>query len=271
MRTYYELLGVAPAAPADEIKRAFRREIARYHPDKVQHLGTEFQEIAAVRAAELTEAYRILMDEAGREQYDHSLKEPGLSPSAPPSSTPAAAATEADRPSPFVPESAPGTRTEDPRFREERATISDFVRKAGASRLQDAVRAVSGGATALRVDGLDLAYDIKGKTGLFRKSEPDVRLLIRFLPQVDSDGIASSWPLAVRGGMGCDAVCLLLFGAAGVAPTRELAAAVAEQRRKTRNIPPIVIPVDMRDWEALFPPETPGACRAIVQWLRDGK
>ena len=33
-----------------------RREIARYHPDKVQHLGPEFQEIAATRAAELTEA-----------------------------------------------------------------------------------------------------------------------------------------------------------------------------------------------------------------------
>ena len=76
--------------------------------------------------------------------------------------------------------------------------------------------------------------------------------------------------MAVRGGLGRDAVCLLLFGAAGVAPTRELAEAVAEQRRKTRNTPPIVIPVDMRDWEALFPPETPGTCRAIVQWLRDG-
>jgi hypothetical protein len=266
LRTYYELLGVAPAAAADEIKRAFRREIARYHPDKVQHLGTEFQEIAAVRAAELTEAYRILMDEAGREQYDHSLKEPS-SPAEPASFTPAPPAAGLDRPGPFVPESAP----RDPRFREERATITDFVRKAGASRLQGAVRAVAGSVTALRVDGLDLAYDIKGKTGLFRKSEPDVRLLIRFLPQVDSDAIASSWPLAVRGGMGRDAVCLLLFGAEGVAPTRELAAAVAEQRRKTRNIPPIVIPVDMRDWEALFPPETPGACRAIVQWLRDGK
>ena len=33
-------------APADEIKKAFRREIARYHPDKVQHLGQEFQEMA---------------------------------------------------------------------------------------------------------------------------------------------------------------------------------------------------------------------------------
>ena len=35
------------AASADEIKRAFRQQIARYHPDKVQHLGKEFQALAA--------------------------------------------------------------------------------------------------------------------------------------------------------------------------------------------------------------------------------
>src|SRR5881392_868722 len=68
------MLSVAPDAPADEIKKAFRREIARYHPDKVQHLGPEFQEIAAGRAAELTEAYRVLMDETLRAEYDERLK-----------------------------------------------------------------------------------------------------------------------------------------------------------------------------------------------------
>ena len=51
MASYYEMLDVVPTAPADEIKRAFRREIAKYHPDKVQHLGREFQEIAAAKAA----------------------------------------------------------------------------------------------------------------------------------------------------------------------------------------------------------------------------
>ena len=64
MTTYYELLEVAPDAPADEIKRAFRREIAKYHPDKVQHLGKEFQDIAASKAAELTQAYKTLSDAA---------------------------------------------------------------------------------------------------------------------------------------------------------------------------------------------------------------
>ena len=38
-KNHYDVLEVAPRAPADEIKRAFRAQIARYHPDKVQHLG----------------------------------------------------------------------------------------------------------------------------------------------------------------------------------------------------------------------------------------
>ena len=44
------MLGLEPSADADAIKKAFRREIARYHPDKVIHLGAEFQEMAATRA-----------------------------------------------------------------------------------------------------------------------------------------------------------------------------------------------------------------------------
>ena len=51
MKTHYELLGLTPTADADTIKKAFRREIARYHPDKVVHLGAEFQEMARSRAA----------------------------------------------------------------------------------------------------------------------------------------------------------------------------------------------------------------------------
>ena len=72
-KTYYEMLDVAPAASVDEIKRAFRREIAKYHPDKVQHLGKEFQEIAAIKAAELTQAYKTLSDETLRAEYDALL------------------------------------------------------------------------------------------------------------------------------------------------------------------------------------------------------
>src|SRR5213592_3141856 len=76
-KTFYQLLEIPPAATGDEIKRAFRIQIARYHPDKVQHLGREFQDLAAERAAELTEAYRILSDEQRRASYDGRLASAG--------------------------------------------------------------------------------------------------------------------------------------------------------------------------------------------------
>ncbi|HVZ20262.1 MAG TPA: DnaJ domain-containing protein, partial [Vicinamibacterales bacterium] len=89
MKTHYELLAIDAAAPPDEIKKAFRREIAKYHPDKVQHLGREFQEMAAGLAADLTEAYRVLMDPALRAKYDDELRAPQARPAAAPPRPPA--------------------------------------------------------------------------------------------------------------------------------------------------------------------------------------
>jgi hypothetical protein len=271
LKSYYELLSVAPGVSTDEIKKAFRREIARYHPDKVQHLGTEFQDIAAVRASELTEAYRILMDEEARRKYDESLM--GDEPAA---DAPAAARPAEARPEPARPRTEPAPETAPPsgvdrRFQQERATTTDFVRKAGVSRLRDAVAAITGGSQAIPIAGFDAAFDVKGKSGFFKKGEAPVRLLARFVPQVDADAVAACWPLAIRAAKANEPVCLLLLGGAGVAPARDLAVAIAEQRRKTRTAGPVLIPVDVRDWEALFPPEAPATVRAIVQWLREGK
>src|SRR4051812_33085400 len=100
------MLDVAPTASIDEIKRAFRREIAKYHPDKVQHLGKEFQEIAAIKAAELTQSYKTLTDETLRAEYDAQLEsgEPTATyhAPAPPPAAPSAEApprpTQAPRP-----------------------------------------------------------------------------------------------------------------------------------------------------------------------------
>src|SRR4029079_8261932 len=74
------MLSVGQDAPADEIKKALRREVARYHPDKVQHLGPEFQDMAAGIAADLTEAYRILMDPALRAKDDHEMRDGSRAP-----------------------------------------------------------------------------------------------------------------------------------------------------------------------------------------------
>jgi hypothetical protein len=261
LKTYYELLGVPPDVSTEEIKRAFRKEIARYHPDKVQHLGTEFQEIATTRAAELTEAYRVLMDESGRQRYDESLVESGR---ATPTPRPPAPAEPAGRREPTA------DPPPDRRAQHERATTSDFVKKAALSRLRQAVADVTDATEATHGRGLDATFTIRARGGLFRKAEPAIRLVAKFVPQVDVEAIAEVWPLALGAGNAGEIVCVLLLGS-GLASSRELSVAVAEQRRKTRKTGPVLVPVDVRDWEALFPPEAPAAVRAILQRLREGK
>ena len=56
----YTLLEVSPQASADEIKAAYRRAVARYHPDKVAHLGKEFQELAHKKLLAIQQAYEVL-------------------------------------------------------------------------------------------------------------------------------------------------------------------------------------------------------------------
>ena len=56
----YTLLEVSPQASPEEIKAAYRRAVARYHPDKVAHLGQEFQELAHKKLLAIQEAYETL-------------------------------------------------------------------------------------------------------------------------------------------------------------------------------------------------------------------
>ena len=234
MKNFYQLLGVEPGAAADEIKRAFRREIARYHPDKVQHLGAEFQEIAALRAADLNEAHRILMDQDARTRYDEAFRQGAAG-----RKTHVPAPTGRETPSPDAARASEPAETAAPpftdqRFQKDRASTSSFVKEAAGGLLLRSVE-LSGGSPMTRPPaGFDAVFDIKAKGGLFKKAEPGVRLLTRFVPHVDAASVAESWPLALRAASGKDVVlCLLLVGA-GMAPSDELSAAVAQQRRRSR-------------------------------------
>jgi preprotein translocase subunit Sec63 len=57
----YSVLRVNRGATRDEIKAAYRREIAQYHPDKVAQLGSELRELANEKSKQINEAYSTLM------------------------------------------------------------------------------------------------------------------------------------------------------------------------------------------------------------------
>ncbi|HUS25995.1 MAG TPA: molecular chaperone DnaJ [Nevskiaceae bacterium] len=61
-RDYYEILGVAKNASADEIKKAFRQAAIKYHPDKEGGDEAKFKEV--------NEAYEVLKDSSKRQRYD---------------------------------------------------------------------------------------------------------------------------------------------------------------------------------------------------------
>ncbi len=64
-KDYYNLLGVSKSASQDEIRRAFRKLAAKYHPDKNPNDPT-----AEEKFKEINEAYTVLSDEEKRKFYD---------------------------------------------------------------------------------------------------------------------------------------------------------------------------------------------------------
>lgn len=64
-RDYYEVLGVARNANADEIKKAYRKAAIKYHPDK-----NPGDKEAEEKFKEAAEAYDVLSNPEKRARYD---------------------------------------------------------------------------------------------------------------------------------------------------------------------------------------------------------
>ena len=67
MENLYHVLGVAPNASDDEIRKVYRSLAMRFHPDRNQEPG------AAGRFQAIAKAYEVRSDPAKREEYNQSL------------------------------------------------------------------------------------------------------------------------------------------------------------------------------------------------------
>jgi hypothetical protein len=258
--SYYEMLDVVPTAPADEIKRAFRREIAKYHPDKVQHLGREFQEIAVVKAAELTQAYKTLSDESLRADYDAQITAGQAAAPMPTDEAPPE-----HRPPP--PEPDPGPR---PQPSSPRVGTGDVWRKAAVQRFRHALKQEYGPCEETPIHGFDVVC-APPKSGFLNRTVPP-RLLARVVDQVDAAAVQESWAMATRLRKDDQREnCIFIMGPT-VAPAAELGWAINEQRRKPlpQGLKLVVVPVNTRTWSAHIPTDAPPQVKTFLARLAAG-
>ena len=76
-KNLYEILGVPKTATDDEIKRAYRKLMATYHPDKFASASEKEKKDAEVKSKEINRAYEVLSDKQKRANYDQFGSEDG--------------------------------------------------------------------------------------------------------------------------------------------------------------------------------------------------
>ena len=264
-KPFYELLDVAADASIDEIKRAFRREIAKYHPDKVQHLGKEFQDIADSKAADLTRAYKTLTDPATRAEYDASPNGADAATARPAAATPppgAAPSTEPAR-APVQESVPPGGGSS---FQQDRAGANDLVQRATVMRFRTALTSEFGSWQDFPLDGFQVTCIPKAA---FWTIKLPPRVLGRFVPQVDGPALTETWELASRIPKdGQRDTCIVFLMGPAIAPAGELAAALKESMRKPTRTKLVMVPVNTRTWSAHVPNDAPALVKALLTRLK---
>jgi hypothetical protein len=236
VRTHYELLSLDRTADRAAIKTAFREQIARYHPDKVVHLGREFQDLAAERTAALTAAYKTLIDPVLRRQYDASL----------------------------------GAAPDRPRFAAERAGGDGIVQRALIGRVRNVVIDLYGDVESPRVRGFDLALVPTASPPLMRSPFP--RVFVRVSNIVQAAHVTEACVEASRAGLHVPGspINVLLFGKTLSDEPQILVACenVRSQRRAGVPAKAFVVVIDAADWRALLCSSAPPALRRFIDRLR---
>jgi len=69
-KKYYEILEISENATAQEIKKAYRKQALKYHPDKQGNKSLEERQKANDRMREVNQAFEVLGDEEKKRRYD---------------------------------------------------------------------------------------------------------------------------------------------------------------------------------------------------------
>ncbi len=65
-RSWWEILDIDAAASVEEIRAAFQRKRAQYHPDKIAGLGEDFLALSTRKTQEIDQAYKQALLEKGQ-------------------------------------------------------------------------------------------------------------------------------------------------------------------------------------------------------------
>ena len=61
----YKILGLDSSATDNEVRKTYRKMAAKYHPDKVAHLGEDLKNLAEEKFKSLNDAYQNIKKERG--------------------------------------------------------------------------------------------------------------------------------------------------------------------------------------------------------------
>ena len=229
-KSCYELLEVEASASPLEIKQAFRRAIAKYHPDKVQHLDAELQRIAAVRAAEITRAYRTLTAASSEGGHDLRVGSPEL-------------------------------HRDDATSSSDRVAAMGLIQRAALVRFRCALRE-EGWCSEQSVPPFDVSAT---STGRWRHK--GWRILGRVVAELSDATVAETWTSAksiqredTRG------VCVFLMGSNDCSPVHTASRARASDFCGGEPSLLLIL-VDVRTWRTDAPNRTPAMAAALLRRL----
>jgi curved DNA-binding protein CbpA len=247
-KSYYEILALDPFCSPDDIKQAFRQQVALSHPDKVSHLAREIQELAFQRTTELTEAYRILSNGELRSDYDRRLQYNAKL------MVPTNGSTKASKN-----EDLSGGLKKD-----------DFLFKTGLGRMKSAVQEALPGMEEAQVNGFDAAFAPRRKWNIL-SARGCAQVLVRSLPLIDSPAIEDAWNRALKAVRSVKGDVYLFLMGLKLDGADKISGSILALQRRARlqdETKILVIPLNVNSFAALIPNGAPDSLRAIIRALQ---